>query len=185
MEKKVPGTHEETEGSRPAASTSPPGLPNQSANAVDPHAHVPDAHSSVEPAHPTGSSRKAPSWRTWAMISVAIIGLAIGARFLVPWVTTALNTVSTDDAYVNGHVTFVAPRVAGQVRKGLVDDNYRVKRGDLLVQLDKEPYEVQLAIKQSAVTAADSDLQAAKAQVQALLGQTRPNRFKLHHPLMD
>ena len=68
-----------------------------------------------------------------------------------PVVETMLNTVSTDDAYVNGHVTFVAPRVAGQVIKVLVDDNYRVKKGDLLVQLDKEPYQVQVAIKQAAV----------------------------------
>ncbi|HEV2947957.1 MAG TPA: HlyD family secretion protein [Gemmataceae bacterium] len=185
MEKKVPGTHEETDGSRPAASTSPPGLPNQSANAVDQHAHVPDAHSSVERAHPPEPSRKAPSWRTWAMISAAIIGLAMGARFLVPWVTTALNTVSTDDAYVNGHVTFVAPRVAGQVSKVLVDDNYRVKRGDLLVQLDKEPFQVQVAIKQAALTAAETDLTAAKAQVQALVAQTRASKFKLEHAIED
>ena len=98
---------------------------------------------------------------------------------------TALNTVSTDDAYVNGHVTFVAPRVAGQVMDVFVDDNYRVKKGDLLVQLDKEPYQVQLAIKQSAVTAAESDLEAAKAQVQALVAQTRANKFKLDHAIED
>ena len=51
-----------------------------------------------------------------------------------PMVRTALNTVSTDDAYVNGHVTFVAPRVAGYVTAVLVDDNQRVKAGDLLAQ---------------------------------------------------
>jgi membrane fusion protein (multidrug efflux system) len=96
-----------------------------------------------------------------------------------------LNTVSTDDAYVNGHVTFVAPRVAGQVTKVLVDDNKRVKKGDVLVQLDKEPYQVQLAIKQAAVTAAESDLEAAKAQVQALVGQTRAYKFKLDHAIED
>lgn len=52
---------------------------------------------------------------------------------LVPMVLTALNTVSSDDAYVNGHVTFVAPRVAGPVTAVLVDNNQRVKAGDLLV----------------------------------------------------
>jgi membrane fusion protein (multidrug efflux system) len=96
-----------------------------------------------------------------------------------------LNTVSTDDAYVNGHVTFVAPRVAGQVVTVLVDDNYRVKKGDLLVQLDKEPYQVQVAIKQAAETAAQTDLAAARAQVRALLAQARANRFKLEHAIED
>ena len=73
-----------------------------------------------------------------------------------PWVLTALNTVSTDDAYVNGHVTFVAPRVAGQVSQVLVDDNYYVKKGDVLVELDSEPYRVQVAIKKAAVEAAET-----------------------------
>ena len=94
-----------------------------------------------------------------------------------------LNTVSTDDAYVNGHVTYVAPRVAGQVSKVLVDDNYRVKKGDILVQLDKEPYQVQVAIKQAAVATADADLTAAKAQVQSQVAQTRASRFQLQHAI--
>jgi membrane fusion protein (multidrug efflux system) len=65
--------------------------------------------------------------------------LAAVLIFGVPWIRLALNTVSTDDAYVNGHVTFVAARVQGQVSRVLVDDNNRVRKGDLLVQLDKEP----------------------------------------------
>ena len=101
-----------------------------------------------------------------------MVGLAVGGYFLSP-VKTMLNTVSTDDAYVNGHVTFVAPRVAGQVSRVLVDDNYRVKKGDLLVQLDKEPYQVQVAIKQAAVAAAEADLTAAQAQVRGLVAHGR------------
>jgi membrane fusion protein (multidrug efflux system) len=114
-----------------------------------------------------------------------VLGLAVGARFLVPWLVTALNTVSTDDAYVNGHVTFVAPRVAGQVTRVLVDDNYRVKKGDVLVRLDKEPYQVQVAIKQAAVEAAETDLAAAQAQVRGQVAQARANRYKLEHAIED
>jgi uncharacterized protein YbjT (DUF2867 family) len=60
-----------------------------------------------------------------AVVLVAV--LAVG----IPWIPNALNTVSTDDAYVNGHVTFVAARVRGQVARVLVDDNNRVRRGDV------------------------------------------------------
>ena len=69
----------------------------------------------------------------------------------IPLVIRAFNTVSTDDAYVNGYVTFVAPRVSGQVARVLVDDNNRVKKGDVLVELDPKPYQVEVAIKQAAV----------------------------------
>jgi membrane fusion protein (multidrug efflux system) len=116
---------------------------------------------------------------------LAVVGLAVGAYYLVPWVITALNTASTDDAYVNGHVTFVAPRVTGQVTRVLVDDNYRVKKGDLLVQLDKEPYQVQVAIKKAAVVLAEADLAAANAQVRGEVAAARANRFRLQHAIED
>jgi membrane fusion protein (multidrug efflux system) len=115
----------------------------------------------------------------------AVAGLAVAAYFLVPWVITALNTVSTDDAYVNGYPTFVAPRVQGQVTHVLVKDNKPVKKGDVLVQLDREPYQVQVDIKKAAVEAAQRNLVAAEAQAQGQAAQTRSNRFKLEHAIED
>ena len=81
-----------------------------------------------------------------------------------------LTTVSTDDAYVDGHVTIVAPRVEGQVARVLVDDNNQVRKGDLLVELDKEPFEVAVGIAQAAVDAAQADLAATEAQVRGQEG---------------
>jgi membrane fusion protein (multidrug efflux system) len=118
-------------------------------------------------------------------LGAAVVGVAVAGYFLVPWIVLVLNTVSTDDAYVNGHVTFVAPRVLGQVANVLVDDNYHVKRGDLLVQLDKEPYQVQVEIKKAAVVSSEADLAAARAQVQGQVAQARSNRFKLEHSIED
>ena len=66
-----------------------------------------------------------------------------------------------------------------------MDDNYRVKKGDLLVQLDKEPYQVQLDIKKAALVAAEADLAAAEAQVRGLVAQARANRYKLEHAIED
>ena len=117
---------------------------------------------------------------------------AVGAGLLVvflvagiPWVIRMLNTVSTDDAYVNGHVTFVAPRVAGQISRVLVDDNYRVRKGDLLAELDKEPYQVAVSEKQAAVDTANANLQAATAAVRAIEAQARSQRWKLQHAVQD
>jgi membrane fusion protein (multidrug efflux system) len=96
-----------------------------------------------------------------------------------------LDTASTDDAYVNGHVTYVAPRVAGQVSRVLVDDNERVKKGDLLVQLDKEPYQVQVDIKKAALIAAEAELMSARAQVRGILAQAGSLRWKLQRSIED
>jgi membrane fusion protein (multidrug efflux system) len=114
-------------------------------------------------------------------VVVVIVVLAVG----IPWVIKSLNSVSTDDAFVNGHVTFVAARVPGQVARVLVDDNNRVHRGDLLVQLDREPLQVQLDIAQSAVAVAQSDLVAAQAEIRGEEGMTRSLRFNLEHTMED
>ena len=60
-----------------------------------------------------------------------------------------------------------------------------MKRGDLLVQLDREPYQVQVDIKKAAVVSAEADLKAAEAQVRAILGQARSLRWKLQRAMED
>ena len=147
-----------------------------------PPASVEKPATAAERPKPTAT---APSKRRRILI-LAAIGLGMLLLFFgIPRVIRAFNTVSTDDAFVNGYVTFVAPRVSGQVARVLVDDNNRVKKGDVLVELDPEPYQVQVAIKQAAVDAAQANLVVAQANVRGVLGQTRSSRFKLSRAIED
>jgi membrane fusion protein, multidrug efflux system len=101
------------------------------------------------------------------------------AVFGIPWIRFALSTVSTDDAFVNGHVTFVAARVHGQVSRVLVDDNNRVHKADTIVELDKEPFRDAVAVKKAAVDTAEADLEAARATVRGIEAQARSRRWQL------
>src|ERR1700677_3759611 len=126
-------------------------------------------------------SRKATGKRK---LLAGVLGVAVLAILLVygiPWVKEMLNTASTDDAYVNGHVTFVAPPVGGQISRVLVDDNNRVHKGDLLAALDKEPYQIAVSEKQAAVDTANADLQAATAGAHAIEAQAMSQRWDLQH----
>ncbi len=116
---------------------------------------------------------------------LGVLILAAALWFGIPWVQTTLNTVSTDDAYVNGHVTFVAARVRGQVSRVLVDDNYRVRRGDLLVELDKEPFQIAVAVKKAAVDTATAELGVAKAKVRGIEAEAMSRRRALEHAIED
>src|SRR5262249_42070784 len=83
-------------------------------------------HQAIQTAAPPASH----SGRKRLIIAGVVLAvLALAAWFGIPMVVLAWNTVSTDDAYVNSHVTLVAPRVPGQVSRVLVDDNNRVKKG--------------------------------------------------------
>src|SRR5439155_21024687 len=117
---------EESRGNPPVVPTSEaitPGspIPRPTGGPADGRTDLKSVPSDSPAARVEISPAPAHHWRKWMLAAVGLIGLIIVARILVPWVVTALNTVSTDDAYVNGHVTFVEPRVAGQVRKVLVD----------------------------------------------------------------
>ena len=49
--------------------------------------------------------------------------------------------------YVNGHVTFVAARVSGQIAQVFVDNNNRVYKGRGSRRVGKEPYEHAVGVK--------------------------------------
>jgi membrane fusion protein (multidrug efflux system) len=117
--------------------------------------------------------------------ALLVLGGLLLVFVIIPRAFHAWHTVSTDDAYVNSYVTFVAPRVPGQVLRVSVDDNNRVKKGDVLVELDPEPFRVQVAIKQAAVDSAQANLVVTEATVRSQIGQARGLRFKLQHTIED
>src|SRR6201982_506488 len=72
--------------------------------------------------------------------------------------------VSTDDAYVDGSVGLISSRITGTVVKVFVEDNWRVRPGDMLLELDPSDYQVQ-------VNAAEAQLERARQTVDQLYAQ--------------
>ena len=90
--------------------------------------------------------------------------LAVGAVVVVVaaatayWYFDARFYQSTDDAYVGGDVTVMAPKVNGFVTEVLVQDNQYVKAGQVLIRLDSRDYDARLA-------QANAQLQSARAAI--------------------
>jgi membrane fusion protein (multidrug efflux system) len=144
----------------------------------DPVVAVEPVGSSSSSAPEVSSTLKGPRRRIVSWLAI-LVTLGAGGSYLAPIVVKMFRTFSTDDAYVNGHVTLVAPRVMGQVVRVLVEDNMRVAKGDLIVELDREPYQVQVDIEKAAVVNAEVNVKAAEAQVRGNLGLVRSLRWKL------
>jgi membrane fusion protein (multidrug efflux system) len=144
--------------------------------AVDRDGKSPQADPASKPAPPAN-----PRFTRRRKLLIGVLGAVViaAAVYGIPWIRFVLSTVSTDDAFVNGHVTFVAPRVHGQVARVLVDDNNRVQKGDLLVELDKEPFRDAVAVKKAAVDTAQADLDAAKATARGIEAQAMSRRWQL------
>jgi membrane fusion protein (multidrug efflux system) len=134
---------------------------------------------------PPAAGPAAPRRRNWRRIGViagaVVLALAVVAFLLRGEIALSLNTVSTDDAYVNSYVTYVAPRVLGQVVEVLVNDTDYVKRGQVLVRLDRKPYEIAVGQKQAALKVADANLEHARATVRATEAAARAARYKVQN----
>lgn len=91
----------------------------------------------------------------------AIIFLIFGIYFTIH----SIFYQSTDDAFVEGHIVSIAPRVEGPVLKLLIDDNQLVKKGDLLLEIDPKDYEVKFHQAEAKLEEAKASLVKTENQV--------------------
>jgi len=91
------------------------------------------------------------------MIGVPLLVLGVGACFYV----TGARYVGTDDAYIGAARTAVAASVPGRIIGIDAHENELVKKGDVLLVIDKSNYE-------AAVERDQAELDAARLQVEAL-----------------
>jgi len=75
--------------------------------------------------------------RKAALIFLAVVFIVIGIAYLTYWFLVLRHYQETDDAYVAGNQVQVMAQVAGSVDKVWFDDTDYVKKGDVLVTLDK------------------------------------------------
>jgi membrane fusion protein (multidrug efflux system) len=100
---------------------------------------------------PNGAHRR--GLNSILILTAAALGVAaLGFYLYLP----GLYEVGTDDAYVDAHMVSVVPKVAAYVSVLHVNDNAKIKQGDLLVELDPRDFQV-------AVDSAAADLKSAEA----------------------
>jgi membrane fusion protein (multidrug efflux system) len=108
---------------------------------------------------------------------VVIAVVAIGAAFFgYGWWHNGRFVEGTDDAYIGGNVTVVAPKVAGYITRLEVSDNQQVHAGDVIARLDDRDYRAALAKAEGVVAAAQAslaNLDATRQLQDAVIGQAR------------
>ena len=110
---------------------------------------------------------------------LGLLGLALlvglgAAWYGHDWWTVGRFIESTDDAYVGGDITVIAPKVAGFIAVVAVADNQAVHAGDLLIKLDDRDYQAALAKAEGAVAAQQAtlaNLDATRNLQQAMIAQ--------------
>ena len=113
------------------------------------------------------------------LIIIAIIIVVLGIIGFFVWFVHR-NQVSTDDAYTDGNTVSMVPKVSGYVTALNIDDNTHVRKGDLLLQIDKRDYltaqaqaQAQLALAKAQLDSAQNALRIARVQYPAQLESAR------------
>src|ERR1700720_2072186 len=115
----------------------------------------------VSPASPTRVEHELPRLKgTWQKYGAPVLVLLLATAVIVTltrnwnaWEGSASEQV-TNDAFVRGDLTPLSTKVPGLVREVNVGDYQQVHKGDVLIQLEAEDYEAQLAQAEAAVEAA-------------------------------
>jgi membrane fusion protein, multidrug efflux system len=100
-------------------------------------------------------------------LALRVAGRTLGV--LIVLVTLALGVYvaqlyyffpQTDDAYVRANIVHVAPHVSGPIINLPVQDNQRVRMGDMLFIVDPRPYLAALQMAQAKLDLTDLDIKA-------------------------
>ena len=133
--------------------------------------------------------RKRPGKKPLIILAVVVvIMLIVGLWF---WLSTR-NIETTDDAFTEGDAVTIAPKASGYVVKLLVKDNQRVKKGDLLVEIDpsdnraqREQANAQLGLAVAQLHQAQAQLALSKVQYPAQRDQALADQAKAEANMLN
>jgi membrane fusion protein, multidrug efflux system len=117
--------------------------------------------------------RKRPLYRRPAFLIIVAIVLVLVLLFGVRYWTYARSHESTDDAFIDGHIIQVSPKVSGYVLKVYVSDNQNVNAGDLIAELDARDLQAKVDQAKAALTAGLAQHKQAQTQVNLTRVTTR------------
>jgi membrane fusion protein, multidrug efflux system len=103
------------------------------------------------------------------LVVIIIVTIVYYTTFIGPY-------ESTDDAFIEGYVTFISPRVSGPVVKLLVTDNQHVKAGDVLLEID--PHDYQTLVDQAASDLATANSRVHQAEAQVVVDEAKAEQQK-------
>ncbi len=98
-------------------------------------------------------------WLVWP----AAAALAVLLYFALSYLNGYLTHESTDDAFIEGHVVSIAPRISGQVLAVHVLDNQLVRSNELLMEIDPADFSTTASQKQSSADAAEANYKVVLA----------------------
>jgi len=104
------------------------------------------------------------SLRVILLIAVPVIAAAAGLGIYL----TGGRYISTDNAYVGAQKVLITPDISGKVSRIVVREGQHVEPGDVLFEIDSEPFRLALAQTQAKLESVRVELTNLKANMQSM-----------------
>ena len=119
--------------------------------------------------------RKRPLYRRPAFLLGASLILLLAILFGVRYWAYARSHETTDDAFIDGHIIQVSPKISGYVTRVYVTDNQTVNAGDLIAEIDDRDPQSKVDQAKAALAAGMAQQKQARTQVTLTRVTTRAN----------
>ena len=123
-----------------------------------------------------GTSGRGPWYRRIGKRILLLAMLILAVAAVSPFVWNYIESYeSTDDAQIDGHIDPLSSRIDGTVVAVHVENNDRVKAGELLVEIDPRDYEVAVAQAKARLELAVAQVASSKQDYAASQANVREN----------
>ncbi|MCP4181015.1 MAG: HlyD family secretion protein [bacterium] len=110
----------------------------------------------------------------------------IGSIILICAITAAIGYYkyisyypSTDDAYIKAYIVHIAPNINGNIASVNITNNEYVKKGTLLLTIDKRPYKISLDKAKADVLQEKQNVKLSKTKVQVAISNYQQCKAKM------
>ncbi len=124
---------------------------------------VPDAPSISDGARSLAKKFPRKRLRTILLIALPLLAVAAGAGLFF----SGGRYISTDNAYVGTQKVLITPDISGKVARVIVREGQRVKAGDELFEIDREPFRIAVDQANARIASVRTDFATLKINLQS------------------
>ena len=124
---------------------------------------VPDVPSISDGARSLAKKFPRKRLRTILLIALPLLAVAAGAGLFL----SGGRYISTDNAYVGAQKVLITPDISGKVARVIVREGQRVKAGDELFEIDREPFRIAVDQANARIASVRTDFATLKINLQS------------------
>ncbi len=119
--------------------------------------------------------------RRWLRPFLLILGpvaVIVGGAY---WYYSGGRYIETENAYIHADMVAISPQVSGQIAEVLVHENQPVKKGDVILRLDQDPFKIAVEQARANLNSVRQDINALKQSYAEQQGKLELAKIKLEY----